>query len=136
MNLIVWGSRAAAEDVNPRPPASDGLVTSDGFAQLSEEAFLKYFAGDVDPVKARVLSAVQGRVSATLFASKTTSAAWRSKPSWYQVSKLDRTIAPELERFLAERMKARTIELESSHLSPVSQPKDIGDLILGAALNS
>jgi pimeloyl-ACP methyl ester carboxylesterase len=120
----------------PKPPASAGLVTSGGFAQLSEKAFLNDFAGDVDRAKARVLYAVQGRISATLFQGRTTVAAWRSKPSWYQVSKLDRSIAPELERFLAQRMKARTIELESSHLSPVSQPKEIADLILGAALNS
>ena len=117
----------------PRPPASDGLVTTDGFAQLSEEAFLKYFAGDVDPAKARVLYAVQGRISATLFSSKTTAAAWRNKPTWYAISKSDKTTAPELQRFLAERMKAKTIELESSHVSLISHPKEIADLILAAA---
>ena len=117
----------------PRPPATDGLVTSGGFAQLSEEAFLKHFAGDVDPAKARVLYAIQGRVSATLFGGRTTAAAWRSKPSWYQVSKNDKTIASELERFLAGRMKAKTIELESSHVSLISHPKEIAELILEAA---
>ena len=45
----------------PTPPATAGLVESGGFAQLSEEAFLKDFAGGVDPAKARVLYAVQGR---------------------------------------------------------------------------
>lgn len=47
----------------PTPPASAGLVQSDGYAQLNEEAFVKYFAGDIDPVKARALYAVQGRRS-------------------------------------------------------------------------
>ena len=65
----------------PKPPASAGLVESDGYAQLSEEAFVKYFAGDIDPVKARALYAVQGRISSTLFASRTTVAAWKSKPT-------------------------------------------------------
>src|SRR4030081_1201922 len=55
------------------------LVKSDGFAQLSEEAFLKDFAGGVDPARARVLYAVQGRIADTLFASRTTAAAWRLK---------------------------------------------------------
>lgn len=117
----------------PRPPASDGLVTVDGFAQLSEEAFLKYFAGDVDPVRARVLYAVQQPVSSALFSGRTTVAAWRSKPSWYQVSKNDMTINPDLQRFMAARMKARTIELPSSHVSPISHPKEIAELILEAA---
>ena len=56
----------------PTPPAkfSAGLVKSGGFAQLSEEAFLRDFAGDIDPVKARILYAVQGRISGTLFSGR------------------------------------------------------------------
>ncbi len=59
--------------------------------------------------------------------------AWRVKPTWYQVSSEDRTINPELERFLAKRMKATTIELESSQVSLLSHPKEIADLIPLAA---
>jgi pimeloyl-ACP methyl ester carboxylesterase len=120
----------------PKPPASAGIVTSEGFSQLDEEAFVSYFAGDVDPARARVLYAVQGRISATLFGGKTTAAAWKSKPSWYAISKNDKTTAPELQRFLAERMKAKTIELESSHASLISHPKEIAELILAAAMSS
>jgi pimeloyl-ACP methyl ester carboxylesterase len=83
-----------------------------------------------------VLYAVQGRVSDTLFASRTTQAAWRTKPSWYAVSTQDRTTSPELERFLAKRMKAKTIEIESSHLSLISHPDRIANLILEAAGSS
>jgi pimeloyl-ACP methyl ester carboxylesterase len=117
----------------PTPPASAGLVKQGGFAQLSEEAFLRDFAGDIEPAKARILYAVQGRVSDTLFSGKTTQAAWRSKPSWYAVSTEDRTISPELERFMADRMKAKTIEVKASHLSLISHPQEITDLILNAA---
>lgn len=117
----------------PRPPASDGLVKSGGFAQLSEDAFVRDFAGDLDPARARALYAVQGRISDTLFASKTTQAAWKSKPSWYAVSTRDRTTSPELERFLAKRMNATTVELDSSHVSLLSHPREIADLILAAA---
>jgi pimeloyl-ACP methyl ester carboxylesterase len=120
----------------PKPPASAGLVTSDGFAQLNEEAFVKYFAGDVDPARAHMLYAVQGRISATLFGARTTAAAWKSKPSWYAISKNDKTTSPELQRFLAERMKAKIIELESSHVSLISHPKEIAELIVTAAANS
>jgi pimeloyl-ACP methyl ester carboxylesterase len=120
----------------PTPPASAGLVKSGGFAQLSEEAFLRDFAGGVDPVKARVLYAVQGRIADTLFASMTTAAAWRLKPSWYAVSKHDRTTSPELERFLANRMRATTIEVDAGHLSLITHPQEIADLILSAARHS
>jgi pimeloyl-ACP methyl ester carboxylesterase len=117
----------------PTPPANAGLVRSGGFAQLSEDAFLKDFAGGVDPAKARVLYAVQGRIADTLFASRTTAAAWKIKPSWYAVSKQDRTTSPELERFLANRMHATTIEVDAGHLSLITHPQEITELILKAA---
>jgi pimeloyl-ACP methyl ester carboxylesterase len=116
----------------PTPPASAGLVKSDGFAQLSQEAFLRDFAGDIEPAKARILYAVQGRISDTLFSGKTTNAAWRSKPTWYAISTQDRTISPELQRFMAARMQAKTIEVEASHLSLISHPEAIADLIASA----
>ncbi len=116
------------------PPASAGLVTSDGFSRLNEDAFLNDFANGVDPVKARELYAVQAPNVATLSATaRTTVAAWRVKPSWYAVSKQDRTINPDLERFMAARMKATTIELESGHLSLVSHAPEVTALILQAA---
>jgi pimeloyl-ACP methyl ester carboxylesterase len=117
----------------PKPPASAGVVKANGFFWLSEASFLRDFAGDVDPARARALYAVQGRGADTLPNTKTTTAAWRIKPTWYQVSTQDRTINPELERFLAKRMNATTIELDSSHVSLVSHPKEIADLILLAA---
>jgi pimeloyl-ACP methyl ester carboxylesterase len=117
----------------PAAPAGAGLVTTDGFAQLSEQAFLTDFANGVAPATARVLYAAQAPIAATLFAGRTTAAAWRSKPSWYAVSRQDRTINPDLERFLAKRMKATTIEVDSGHLSLVSHPAEIAALILAAA---
>ena len=124
---------AALASKFPTPPATAGLVRSGGFAQLSEEAFLKDFAGDLDPVRGRALYAIQGRISTALFASKTTQAAWKTKPTWYAVSTQDRTTSPELERFLVNRMKAKTIELKSSHVSLLSHPQEIADLVLTAA---
>ena len=59
-------------------------------------------------------------------------AAWRSKPSFYAVSTMDRTINPDLERFMAKRMGATTIEVDSSHLSLISHPDEISRLILRA----
>lgn len=117
----------------PEPPANAGMVRHDGHAQLSEEAFLRDFAGGVDQDRARALFAVQGPVTDTLFASRTSTAAWRDKPCYYAVSTQDRTTAPELERFLAQRMAATTIEVESSHLSMVTHPEQIAALILTAA---
>jgi pimeloyl-ACP methyl ester carboxylesterase len=117
----------------PAPPANAGLVYADGFGGLTEDAFLNDFANGVDPVRARVLYAVQGRISEGLFHERTTVAAWRSKPSWYAVSRQDRTTSPELERFLAQRMGATTVEIDSGHLSLITHPDEVTQLILDAA---
>src|ERR1700728_4749563 len=117
----------------PAPPASAGIVWSGDWGQLSEEAFLRDFAGDVPADKARVLYAVQAPFNRALLTGKTTHAAWRSKPSWYAVSTEDRTINPDLERFMAKRMGAKTIEVKSSHVSLISHPDEITGLILEAA---
>ena len=117
----------------PSPPASAGIVFSDDYGRLTEEAFLHDFAGDLPSEKARTLYAVQEPFRRQLLAGKTTEAAWRSKPSWYAVSTEDRTINPELQRFMAKRMGAKTVEVNASHLSLISQPDVIANLILEAA---
>ena len=129
----------AAEDYTalakqfPTPPASAGIVFDGDEGRLSEEAFLRDFAGDLPEAKAKALYAVQWPFHKELLTGKTTHAAWRSKPSWYAVSTEDRTINPDLERFMAKRMGAKTIEVKASHVSLISQPETIAKLILEAA---
>ena len=117
----------------PAGPASAGLIWDGDQGRLSEEAFLRDFAGDVPRAKARVLYATQQAFTRPLITTKTTNAAWRSKPNFYAVSALDRVINPDLERFMAKRMNADTIELPSSHVSMISHPVEITALILKAA---
>ncbi len=117
----------------PTPPASAGIVWSGDWGQLSEAAFLHDFAGDLPAARARVLYSEQMPFARALLAGRTTQAAWRSKPSWYAVSTDDRTIDPELERFMARRMGAHTLEVKASHLSLISHPDVIARLILDAA---
>jgi pimeloyl-ACP methyl ester carboxylesterase len=123
----------ALAETYPTPPASAGIVFDGDEGRLTEAAFLRDFAGDLPPEKAKVLYAVQEPFHKALLAGKTTQAAWRSKPSFYAVSTEDRTINPDLERFMAKRMNAKTIELKSSHLSMISHPEEITQLILEAA---
>ena len=117
----------------PTPPASAGIVFDGDEGRLTEAAFLRDFAGDVPEARAKVLYAVQEPFHKTLLAGRTTNAAWRSKPSYYAVSTEDRTINPDLERFMAARMGAYTIEVKSSHVSMISNPGVIAGLILKAA---
>ena len=139
--LVYLAARApdAGEDYTdlakkfPTPPASAGIVYDGDEGRLSEEAFLRDFAGDLPEAKARALFAVQWPFHKALLTGKTANAAWRSKPSWYAVSTEDRTINPDLQRFMAKRMGAKTIEVKASHVSLISQPETIANLILEAA---
>jgi pimeloyl-ACP methyl ester carboxylesterase len=140
-SLVYVAARApdAGEDYTalagkyPTPPASAGIVWANDWGRLGEQAFLHDFAGDLPAEKARLLYAVQAPFKRSLLADKTTHAAWRSKPSFYAVSTEDRTINPDLERFMAKRMGAKTIEVKASHLGLISQPDAIAGLILEAA---
>jgi pimeloyl-ACP methyl ester carboxylesterase len=117
----------------PTPPATPGIVFDGDEGRLSEAAFLRDFAADLPEAKAKVLHAVQQPFQKALLTGRTTHAAWRSKPSYYAVSTEDRTIDPDLERFMAQRMGAKTIEVKASHLSLISRPDEISHLILEAA---
>ena len=116
----------------PTPAAAAGIVFNDDWGQLSEKAFLHDFAGDLPPEEARVLYATQQPFKKSLTTEKTTNAAWRAKPTFYAVCTQDRTINPDLERFMAKRMGAKTIEVEASHLALLSRPDVITNLILEA----
>jgi pimeloyl-ACP methyl ester carboxylesterase len=117
----------------PAGPVRAGIENRDGITTLSEDAFLRYFANGVDPTEARVLYAEQQPTAASLFAGRTTVAAWRGTPSFYAISTRDQTIDPDLQRFLAKRINSTHVELDAGHLSLVSHPREIADLILTAA---
>ena len=139
--LVYVAARApdAGEDYSelaktyPIPPASAGIAFDGDEGRLTEAAFLRDFAGDLPETKAKVLYAVQQPFHKALLTGRTKHAAWRSKPSLYAVSTEDRTINPDLERFMAERMGAKTIAVKASHLSLISHPDEIAQLILEAA---
>lgn len=117
----------------PTPPATAGIVFDGDEGRLTEEAFLQDFAADVPRVRARILYAVQQPFRKALTEARTTNAAWRVKPTYYAVSTADRTINPDLQRFMAERMQAHVISLGASHLSLISHSAEVAGLVEYAA---
>jgi pimeloyl-ACP methyl ester carboxylesterase len=118
----------------PVTPALAHLFTDKrGFAWLSEDDFVHHFAADVDPVKARVMYAVQQALAGSAFGDVMGVPAWKSQPSWYLVSADDQAIPPDAERQFASRMGATTVEIPSSHVAMVSHPDDVAQLIETAA---
>lgn len=117
----------------PTPPAASGIIFDGNEGRLELASFLRDFAGDLPEARAKLLFAVQQPFDRALLDAVVARAAWREKKSFYAISADDRTIDPGLQRFMARRMNAETIELAASHLSLVSQPRAIADLILRAA---
>ena len=118
----------------PPPPAlAAPIVDKQGFMSLPTDAVVKHFASDLPASEARVLAATQGPIALSAFGAHVSGVAWKTKPSWYIVSKLDSAIAPDEERFFAKRMKATTTELNTSHVPMLSQPKAVATVIMDAA---
>jgi len=117
----------------PTPALAHLDVDAAGFAWLPEEDFVKHFAADVDPVRARVMWAVQQPVAAAAFQDVMGVPAWKSLPTWFLVAAADEAIPPDAERQFAARMGATTIEVPSSHVAMVSHPDEVAELIETAA---
>jgi pimeloyl-ACP methyl ester carboxylesterase len=117
----------------PTPALAHRFVDDRGFVWLSEDDFVNHFAADVDPVKARVLYAVQQPLAAAAFNDVMGIPAWKSLPSWYLVATEDEALPPDAERHFATRMGATVIEVPSGHLAMVSHPADVAKLTAAAA---
>ncbi len=132
-------SLASISERYPAVAATEGrlVADSDGFLWIRAEQFHETFCQDATREQGLVMAVTQKAPVASTFGDCVTKVAWKVKPSWYQVSKEDRCVSPEAERFMAARMKARkTIELPTGHASLASQPKEIAALIHEAATDA
>ena len=118
----------------PPPPAAAHFVPSyrKGFIWLDPPAFPADFIQDVNITEARALAVAQKPTAPGCFSAPSGSPAWKHVRSWYLISKNDRAVNPDAERFMAKRIGATTRELASSHASLVSHPQDVLEVILAA----
>lgn len=118
----------------PAMPAGQAMKPDDaGYLWLDPARFHDDFAADVSLAETRVLAATQQPIASSAFAAPLTHAAWRNRPSWYVVSDRDRAVSPETEEWMAKRIGATTVHVRASHLSPISQPGAIVQVIEEAA---
>ena len=128
------GESLGALMAGPPTPALAHLdVDEQGYAWCPEGDFVNHFASGVDPVKAKVLFAVQQPGAASAFAEQMGIPAWKSLPTWYLVAAEDQAVSPDAERQMAKRMGATTVEVASGHLPMISHPADVVNLVEIAA---
>ena len=118
----------------PAGPALAHLdVDQDGFAWLPEDDFVKHFAADVDPIKAKVMFAVQQPLHWSALGEVMGAPAWKSLPTWFLIADGDQAIPPDAQRQFAPRMGATSVEIATNHVAMVSHPDDVLQLIKKAA---
>jgi pimeloyl-ACP methyl ester carboxylesterase len=117
----------------PTPALAHLIVDEQGFGWLPEDDFVAHFASDVDPIKAKVMYAVQQGLSMSTFEDVMGAPAWKSHPSWYLVATNDEALPADAERMFAQRMGAETVEVPASHVAMVSHPDEVVRLIEAAA---
>ena len=119
----------------PAPAGAANVVPdSDGFVWINPKKFGESFCQDLPPDEQLVMAVTQKAPVGSTFANKVTVPAWKSKPSWYQVSSEDRMIVPANEKRMAERIGAKkVITLSASHASLASMPVPVAAFIDEAA---
>lgn len=121
------------ERFSPSPLGKSVVPDSAGFLYIDRARFQAVFANDLAEDEAALLAATQKPLAAPIFGEMVKAAAWKAIPSWYVVSTQDNAINPDLERFMAKRMGAKTKEIKASHVSFISNPSEIAKVIESAA---
>src|SRR5690242_12809012 len=109
---------------------------SNGNWWIEKEQFAADFAADVPPAVSHFMAQSQVPISTNSFTHKVTSPAWKTKPTWYMVATADRSINPDQQRMMAKRAKAKTVEVNASHVAYMSHPKETAKLIEEAATSA
>lgn len=120
---------------NPAPgaPVPPILPPRDGFLYLDKAKFAASFAADVEPKTSAFMAESQVPWGLDALNGSVTTAAWKTKPSWYLVVTEDKMIPPAAQRFMSKRAGATVIETTGSHAIYVSRPAPVVALIKQAA---
>ncbi|WP_441248490.1 alpha/beta fold hydrolase [Kitasatospora sp. McL0602] len=114
------------------PPLFAHLDSEDGRLWIARDG-ISHFCGDLPEAEQQVVWATQGAPRVEVLGAKTDGIAWKSKPSQYVLALQDHAVNPDLQRFLAARMGATTVEVNSSHVAMLSHPDVVLDSIRAAA---
>jgi pimeloyl-ACP methyl ester carboxylesterase len=113
----------------PHPLAPKLAPDAHGLIYLPEAAFAAAFAQNATAEELTVLAAVQRPISPACITVAVERPLWKDRPSWFLVAEQDRMIVEGNQRFMAERMKARTRSHPVDHMPLVTAPSVVLDII-------
>lgn len=117
----------------PGPGSAEFKLDAAGFLTMSSKGIHDHFAQDLPPVDREVLFVTQTPWAARTTTDKISKAAWKSKPAWCIIGADDHMVVPALARAEATMIKAKAIELQSSHVPMISMPDKVAGFIMDAA---
>lgn len=115
---------------------SPHFTEQNGFIWISKKGVDEVLASDLSEARKELIYMTQTTPSTLLTGVKASSPAWRDKPSWYILSTNDRAVPPDLQYYMSQRMKAKTVTIESSHFSIISHPQAVLEVIKEATTSS
>ena len=127
MSLVYIAALAPAEDetvadvfyrAKPHPEAPHLEPDAHGFIWMPEGGFARAVAHQASPEETTISQAVQRPIALKCIQEKAPVPAWKTKPSWFLLAEEDRMIAPETQRYMAQRMGA-TIRSHQVDHSPM-----------------
>jgi pimeloyl-ACP methyl ester carboxylesterase len=128
----------SAGSVASRQPSVAGanlFADDDQYLWIKQDKFHESFCQDLTPEEGLVMGVTQKAPLLGTFANNVTVPAWKSKPSWYQISSEDRMLPADIQKWMSARMSPKKIiTLNSSHASLASKPNEVAALIDEAAI--
>jgi pimeloyl-ACP methyl ester carboxylesterase len=118
------------QDPNHPPPFDIG---EDGYVFFNEAAYVPGFADALPPTDAEFLRDSQVPISLQGASTPLTVAAWKDKPSWYQLADADHVIPPAAQQQMAERANATIVTVPGGHLAFIAHAEETAKLIMDAA---
>jgi pimeloyl-ACP methyl ester carboxylesterase len=122
---------------NSGPPTEGAAAIhpdNKGELYVDPKVFPSAVAADLPLKIAESLANHQLPLSDKAFEAPVDTAAWRDKPTFYVITTKDRVIAPEAQKFFADRMKAQITDVAGSHASLVVHAKQVAEVIEKATL--
>ncbi|MEV4536724.1 alpha/beta hydrolase [Asanoa sp. NPDC049518] len=122
------GDPAETFDAVPYPNAPAGDVD----LYLKKDVFLESFANLVPAPTANVLYTIQRPFAESAGAEPSGEPAWETIPSWWVLGTEDKVIPPAQQLMMANRANTKITEVRAGHLSLVSRPDVVAEVILDA----
>jgi pimeloyl-ACP methyl ester carboxylesterase len=108
----------------------------DGFGIVKPDNFKAGFAADASDADVAFMRDSQVPINMSVFGTKLTNAAWKSKPSWAVIATDDKAFDQRMLQAMAQRIGASVTEVKASHAVFMTQPKVVADVIEQAARNA